>query len=240
MLEYDEMLLMLHLEPLDRLAKTAFAAACAERMVPLSNRYERRVGDQREQRLAAIVSAAWQAVSGNDVDATLLETEAVSMIPDEDDDGWTAGRSYAGNAAAAAGYAIRTWRTNDPQHAAWAARQIFDAADLAYFQANPGRSFLTEGEQNASLESTVVQSAISAIQRDLEAVNNAWPLSELRQRAQQEGQEWAATVPWNGCTPIFRTPWQATTLRPGSPLRSPRSGSRYMGGTQPDPIASQR
>jgi hypothetical protein len=196
MLEYDEMLLMLHLEPLDRLAKTAFAAACAERMVPLSDRYARRVGDSwREQRLAAIVSAAWQAASGNDVDATLLETEAEAMVPDEDDEGWTAGRSYAGNAAAAAGYAIRTWRTNDPQHAAWAARQMFDAADLAYFQANPGGSFLTEAEQKASLESTVVQSAISAIQRDLEAVKNGWSPSDLRQRAQQEGQEWAATIP---------------------------------------------
>ncbi|UKA56922.1 DUF416 family protein [Arthrobacter sp. FW306-2-2C-D06B] len=196
MLEYNEMLLMLHLEPLDRLAKTAFAAACAERMVPLSNRYARQTGDSlREQRLTAIVSAAWQAAAGGDVDATLLEAEAEAMVPDEDDEGWTAGRSYAGNAAAAAGYAIRTWRTNDPQHAAWAARQIFDAADLAYFQANPGGSFLTEAEQNASLESTVVQSAISAIHRDLEAVKNAWPLSELRQRAQQEGQEWAATVP---------------------------------------------
>jgi hypothetical protein len=38
MLEYNEMLLMLHLEPLDHLAKTAFAAACAQRMLPLSDR----------------------------------------------------------------------------------------------------------------------------------------------------------------------------------------------------------
>jgi hypothetical protein len=134
----------------------------------------------REQRLTAIVSAAWQAASGNDVDATALAAEAEAMILDEDDDSWTASAGYAGNAAAAACYALRTWLTNDPQQAAWAARQIFDAADLAYFQANPGGSFLTEAEQKASLESMVVQSAISAIQRDLEAVKNAWPLSELR------------------------------------------------------------
>lgn len=196
MLEYDEMLLMLHLEPLGRLAKTAFAVACAERMLPLSDRYARRVGDsRREQRLAAIVLAAWQAASGSDVDATGLEAEAEAMVPDEDDDGWTACRSYAGNAAAAACYALRTWLTDDPQQAAWAARQMFDAADLAYFQANPSGGISTEAEEKASLESTVVQSAISAIQRDLEAVKNAWLLSELRQRAQQEGEEWAATIP---------------------------------------------
>lgn len=136
MLEYDEMLLMQHLEPLDRHAKTAFAAACAERMLPLSDRCVRQVGDSlREQRLATIVVAAWQAASGNDVDATALEAEAEALVPDEDDEGWTASAGYAGNAAAAACYALRTWLTNDPQQAAWAAQKIFEAADLAYFQA---------------------------------------------------------------------------------------------------------
>ncbi len=186
---------MLHLEPLDRFAKTAFAAACAERMLPLSDRYARQVGDPlREWRLGVIVLSAWQVASGRDVDATGLEAEAEAMVPDEDDEGWTAGAGYAGNAAAAAGYAIRTWRTNNPQHAAWAARQIFDAANLAYLQANPGGSFMTKAEEKASFESAVVQSAISATQRDLESVRNARPLSELRQRARKEGQEWAAAV----------------------------------------------
>lgn len=108
------------------------------------------------------------------------------MIPDEDDEGWTADRAYAGNAAAAAAYALRSWLTNDPQEAAWAARQLFDAADLAYFQANPGGSFVAEEQDRAYVESPVVQSAISAIQRDLEAIENARPWSEARQRAEAE------------------------------------------------------
>lgn len=196
MIDYDEMLLMLRLEPLDRSAKTAFAAACAQRLVPLSDRYSQQVGDtSREQRLSVIVAAVWQAASGRDIDATRLTAEAEAMVPDEDDEGWTAGRTYAGNAAAAAAYAVRTWLTNDSQEAAWAARQLFDAADLAYFQANPGGDFTAEAEEKASLESPVVQSVISAIQRDLEAIENARPWSELRQRAQLEGRNWATTVP---------------------------------------------
>lgn len=196
MIDYDEMLLMLRLEPLDRSAKTAFAAACAQRLVPLSDRYSQQVGDtSREQRLSVIVAAVWQAASGRDIDATRLAAEAEAMVPDEDDEGWTAGRTYAGNAAAAAAYAVRTWLTNDSQEAAWAARQLFDAADLAYFQANPGGDFTAEAEEKASLESPVVQSVISAIQRDLEAIENARPWSELRQRAQLEGRNWATTVP---------------------------------------------
>jgi len=195
MLKYDEMLLMLRLEPLDRTAKTAFAAACAQRLVPLSDRYALQVGDSRLERLGVIVSAAWEAASGRDVEASRLSEEAELMVPDEDDEGWTAGRAYAGNAAAAAAYALRTWLTNDPQEAAWAARQLFDAADLAYSQANPGGSFVTEEQDRASLESPVVQSAISAIQRDLEAIENARPSFEVRQRAEAEGRDWAAAVP---------------------------------------------
>ena len=196
MINYDEMLLMLRLEPLERSAKTAFAAACAHRLVPLSDRYCQQVGDSlREQRLAVIVSAAWQAASGRDIDATRLKAEAEDMVPDEDDDGWTAGRTYAGNAAAAAAYALRTWLTNDPQEAAWAARQLLDAADLAYFQANPGGGFTDEAEEKASRESPVVQSVIFAIHRDVESIENGRPWSELRQRAELEGRNWASTVP---------------------------------------------
>ena len=196
MIDYDEMLLMLRLEPLDRSAKTAFAAACAQRLVPLSDRYSQQVGDSlREHRLAVIVSAAWQAAAGRDIDATRLRAEAEAMVPDEDDEGWTAGRTYAGNAASAAAYAVRTWLTNEPQEAAWAARQLFDAADLAYFQANPGGDFTSEAEEKASLESPVVQSVIFAIQRDLEAIETGRPWSELRRRAEMEGRDWAATMP---------------------------------------------
>jgi hypothetical protein len=196
MINFDEMLLMLRLEPLGRSAKTAFAAACAERLVPLSDRYSQQVGDPlREQRLAVIVSAAWQAAAGRDIDATRLKDEAEAMVPDEDEEGWTACRTFAGNAAAAAAYAVRTWLTNDPQEAAWAARQLFDAADLAYFQANPGGDFTDEAEERASLESPVVQSVIFAIHRDLEAIENGRPWSELRQRAELEGRNWASIVP---------------------------------------------
>lgn len=63
--------------------------------------------------------------------------------------------------------------------------------NLAYFQANSGGSFLTEGEARASLESPVVQSAISAIQRDLEATEKATPWFDMRQRAETEGRDWA-------------------------------------------------
>jgi hypothetical protein len=92
-------------------------------------------------------------------------------------------------------YALRVWLTADPQEAFWAARQLFDAADLAYFQANPGDSLGIEAEKTAWLESRVIQSAISAIQRDLEAAENARPWSEMRQSAEGEGSPVTASRP---------------------------------------------
>ncbi|WP_214965294.1 hypothetical protein [Arthrobacter sp. ISL-48] len=64
-INHDDILLRLRLEPLDRSAKTAFTAACAQRLLPLSDRYAQQVGDTpRQQRLAVIVSAVWQAGLG--------------------------------------------------------------------------------------------------------------------------------------------------------------------------------
>ncbi|KRE79769.1 hypothetical protein [Arthrobacter sp. Soil763] len=196
MIDDNEMLLMLRLEPLDRSAKTAFAAACAQRLVHLSNRYSQQVGDSlREQRLAVIVSAASQAAAGRGIDATRMKAEAEAMVPDEDEEGWSAGRTYAGNAAAAAAYALRTWLTNDPQEAAWAARQLLDTADLAYSQAIRGGDLTSEDEEKAYLESPVFQSVTFAIQRDLEAIETGRSWSELRQRAELEGKDWVASMP---------------------------------------------
>lgn len=194
---YDEKLLMLRLGRLDRGAKTAFAAACAQRLLPLSDRYalQEGAGSARLERLNVIVSALWEAAAGKAIDAQQMAKEAESMVPDEDDEGWTADRAYAGNAAAAACYALRTWLTDDPQESTWAARQLFDAADLAYFQAVPGGSILTGEEERESLMSSVVQSAISAIQRDLDAVENATPYLDLRRRVEAEAKDWAATIP---------------------------------------------
>lgn len=189
MLKFDENQLKRRLEPFDRSQKTAFAAACAQRLVPLFDRYTQQEGDPScMERMNIIVSAAWQAASGMEIEAIRLGDEAESMVPDEDEGGWTPAKAYAGNAAAAAAYALRVWITDDAQHAVWAALQLFDAADFAYFQANPdGGSFSAE-ENQASLNSQIVQSVIAAIQRDLDSIEEAKPWSEVRQRAEIEGK----------------------------------------------------
>src|SRR5438128_1727860 len=65
---------------------------------------------------------------------------------------------------------------------------------LRLLPGQPRRSLRQQAEEKASLESPVVQSAISAIHRDIEAVEIGWLWPELRQRAEQEGKDWASTI----------------------------------------------
>ena len=197
---YDECALFARLEPLDRRAKTAFAAACAQRLFPLFERYAGVVNHPAQsQRLALILAATWDLASGRMDDVLPMEAEVASMVPDEDDDGWVLESGYAQNVAAAVAYAISTWRMDDARHAAWAALQLYEVADYAFWQTNPDTDVNDRGAESAVLRSEHVQTALSAIDRDLDAVASS-PLSwlELRQRTTSEGLTWVATFPCFG------------------------------------------
>jgi uncharacterized protein YjaG (DUF416 family) len=197
---YDEPALIARLEPLDRWAKTAFAAA-AQRLFPLFERYAQSADDLAQaQRLAEILSAAWDVTSGLVIDLRLMESEAASMPPSDDEE-WVLEMGYGQNAAFAVAYAIRTWLTDDPQEAAWAARQVYELADYAVSEADlkPGEIYLYrpgDRAEDEALKSEIVQAALSAIERDLDTVASSPPAwLELRQRAEREGRIWAATFP---------------------------------------------
>ena len=152
---YDECALFARLEPLDRRAKTAFAAACAQRLFPLFERYVGVVNHPAQsQRLALILAATWDLASG---------------------------------------------RMDDARHAAWAALQLYEVADYAFWQTNPDADVNDRRAESAVLRSEHVQTALSAIDRDLDAVASS-PLSwlELRQRTTSEGLTWVATFPCFG------------------------------------------
>ncbi|MDQ0077888.1 DUF416 family protein [Arthrobacter oryzae] len=186
MLVYDENALLARLEPLDRWAKTAFAAACAQRLFPHYERYARSADTlAHAQILADILSTAWDVASGRVVIVQPLQSEAESMVPSEDGDN-ALESGYAENAAVAVAYAIRTWLSDDPQEAVWAARQVFDVADYAFWLANPNADVNDRSSNNAVMKSDIVQEALSAIDRYLDAVASAPPSwLDLRKRSRR-------------------------------------------------------
>lgn len=121
---------------LSRKQKTAFAAACAQRLLPLFERYVAAVGDEGARELAGVVNSIWRAVAGDCVDLAPAQATAEALVPSDDGE-WFYEMAYGQNGAASAAYAVRRWLTDDPQETAWAARQVYEAADYAAQRLRP-------------------------------------------------------------------------------------------------------
>jgi hypothetical protein len=194
---YDQRALLARLEPLNRGAKTAFASACAQRLLPLFERYARVAGvPAHAQRLAGILAAAWDFSSGRVIDVRSMDSEVESMAPKDYEGEWFMESGYGQNAAAAVAYAIRTWLTDDPQEAAWAAFQMYEVAEYAVAQAHAEMHPNVDVTDTVVVGSEIAQAALSAMEEDLAAVASTPPSwRELRKRAEAEGRTWAATFP---------------------------------------------
>ena len=140
--------------------------------------------------LREALDAAWRAVDSDVPTAELerLQEAAEDLVPEEDDD-WVTASGYASNAAAAVAYALRTRLTDNPQEAAWAARQAYDVTDYAAQQQLEDAGFDDAGEE-ALLSRPVVQEALEGLNTDLEAALAEPPAEEtsrLRDEARQGG-----------------------------------------------------
>jgi Protein of unknown function (DUF416) len=180
-----------------RFEKTAFAAACAERLLPLFERYALKTG-RDSLPLSQALAEVWRATAGGseDYDLALQGQVAERLMPDEEDPAWVWESGYAQNAAASVAYAVRTWLTDDPQEAAWAARQVYEAADYAAQQPMTERDLNAPGTVQRLLENPIVQAAIEGIEADLALVEREGHIAvgALRERASREGSSWTAEL----------------------------------------------
>jgi hypothetical protein len=194
--EYDEGEIVARLSLVDRHAKSAFAASCAQYLLPLFERYAHAIGgSEMAARLSAIVAATWEVADGAERDVAAFQAEAESMVPSDDDD-WILETGYGQSAAAAAAYAIRTWLTDDPQEAAWAARQVYEVADYAALQSSSAADLNVSDDGLGIAGSAVVQSALATLDRALSTVESSqqtW--DSLRADASACGRIWAADLP---------------------------------------------
>ena len=83
----------------------------------------------------------------------------------------------------------------DPQEAAWAARQLYDAADYAAQRQIADLDLNDPRAEDALLATPVVQEALAGIEQDLAgAVEDGAGSEALRPRAQEGGERLAALV----------------------------------------------
>jgi hypothetical protein len=176
--------------PADR---AAFATAVAERLFGLYARYAERTGTTTDD-LRAALDEAWDAAAGEPSPEDLARWQDIAegLVPDEEDDGWVDESAYGQNGAAAVAYALRTHLGGDPQEAAWAARQLYDAADYAAQRQVEDLDLNDPRAEDTLLATPVVQEALAGIEQDLAgAVEDG---AALRARAQEGGVRLAALV----------------------------------------------
>lgn len=192
---YDETSIVGRLSNLDRTRKTAFAAACAQRLLPLYLRYSEAVPTVDGATIRSVVSLVWEVLRGAQLDLRPQQQIAEGQVPAEDDN-WVLETGYAQNAAACAAYAVRAWLTDDAQEAARAARQAYEVSDYAAQQLLGDIDLNAPDAESKLAGHELVQAALDAIERDLRLVEGHDPdFESLAARATDEGIAWSRWMP---------------------------------------------
>lgn len=175
-----------------------FAASCAERLRPLYLRYQEVSDLANPDQFDAALEAAWGAVLGTIPRGDLASWQVVAegLVPGEDDDSWSDEHAYGQNGAAAVAYALRAALTGEPQEAAWGARQVYEAADLAARRQLPDVNLNRAGAEDELLSAPVVQEALAGLRDDMLALQSGdLPVERMlalaRERARRGGQRLA-------------------------------------------------
>lgn len=178
-IHYNEQELIRRLEQLSPKLRAAFAAACAERLLPTYFSFSKRTGKGDPSRLAMILERLWADLQGNPMSPEEIKTNlnvCLPLIPREDDEPWVEEQMYAEDAAAALAYALRSRQSGESQEAAWAARRAYEAVD--YYVINRVGIDVNQpvGEEQV-LSHDIVQAELARQYRDVEdllnIVNNA-------------------------------------------------------------------
>src|SRR4051812_6354813 len=112
MLTFDKPVLLTQLQTVPAPYRTAFAAACAQRLVPAYLNFVKHTGGQSSARLPSILSRVWEDLQGatlTEEELAALRVESAALIPeDEDPDNpWIPEQDTAEDAATAVAYVLR-------------------------------------------------------------------------------------------------------------------------------------
>ncbi|HEY3176230.1 MAG TPA: DUF416 family protein [Candidatus Polarisedimenticolia bacterium] len=174
-LRFDEPDLVRSLNRLPPKLRAAFAAACAQRLLPAYDSFARKSHRGDSLRLASILERLWSDLQGHPMPKEELSANlatCMSLIPAEDDAPWFEEQAYAEDAGAAIAYALRALAGGDSQEAAWAGRRAYEAVDhhlthrVGIDASGPG------GEEQLRLH-PLVQAELSRQRRDLEELRQA-------------------------------------------------------------------
>jgi len=194
LIHFEEAQLVEKIERLPHQARSAFAAACAERLLPSYSRFWKRTGRGDANTLAATLGRLWDDLSGIPMSDAEVEAEiktCMELIPQENDGPWVMEQAAAEDAASALAYALRCRKNGLANEAAWAARRAYEA--VTFFCENvegngSGKVRMLDYSQRLSeyarhLANPLVQAELARQQRDLdELLSGAVTVSQLRKK----------------------------------------------------------
>jgi len=182
---YDPAALEARLGALDRARAAAFAAMCAELLAPVWPRYCELTHRSEPTLLERTLDDLWAALDGSGTELRARLGPLESDAPDEDDDPWVFESGYAQNASSSTIYAVQVWLEGEAQRAEWAARQVWEAADLT---AEDDEGVATFGPPEAD---DVVGAAVALLEQNLVAAADLRVgIGELRSQAQAGAARW--------------------------------------------------
>ena len=169
-LHFDEATLGSALAQLPACRVSAFAAACAGRL--MHDVEQLQAGSQSHHLLAEAHDSVWRAIeSGLPTDTSSLEEQLLEAMPDEDENG-SFESAVVEDACAAMIYAMHSLYADAAQNAAWSARRVYETADRY------ASSFLNEPEysdvaEDRILKHPTVQLELQRQMRDLDTLKEA-------------------------------------------------------------------
>jgi uncharacterized protein YjaG (DUF416 family) len=148
----------------------AFAAACAERLIPAYVRYSEKVALGVDTSLYSnALDIVWSQLLGRESDRQSIEDmekRCLIGIPGEDN-AERVGEPYAEDAGATVTFAIRAWLSCDPQDAVWAARRVYEAVDNFIVRTDEGMPS-SHLEEQQILAHPLIQRELARQKYDLE------------------------------------------------------------------------
>lgn len=191
-LRYDEERLVDELSKLTPAARTVFAAACAERILPAYGWFHERTGRGDPRALEGALDQVWATLQGGDPAGLRAQYDVAEALVPYEDDSWVDECAFAQHAAGAVAYAIGSALNGDAREAAWAARQVYEAIDLRV-TSDDTVDMNAERAEEAIASDPRIQAELRRQQRDLDAVRRvgdgdiAAVATQLREVARCDG-----------------------------------------------------
>lgn len=191
----DATQLLQKIEGLPRQLRTAFAAACAERMLAEYARYSEQAQIGKPDVLKSILTRLWQDIGCDEMSQTEIELakETCDKLVPARPHPSVPGPIIVEDAPAAVLYALECHQSGMAQQAAWAAECARETLEESVMEKEEIQGYPAEVNDRLDRH-PLLRAEVARQNRDLDDLSRrAVTLDELRQRSQKEAREF---LPW--------------------------------------------